>query len=311
MRLFQDFLGGELSADAAVGATTLQSDAFLAMVAVVAPDTLELVIDPDGVDYGGQEPEKVVVIAHAAGSDTVTLQAPTTLAHHAGIEWVGSPVTAAVLNYFEGRHIRTVDDPYLWTAHADNQEFDRSGEPTTLPDGWTWVNQGTATYVERHGAGVVDVPIASAQSRYLVRDLPADATWEAYFKTSGLRRATGGRIGVCLHETASGEFVNLYQYEKVTNVSVATFTAHSTFGTSLADVDPGLMSDPVTYWRIKKNSATSFDFAASPDGLCWGTVLAGYDPTAFFTPNKIGFVVTSPDGTVPVRMAAHWYRVKV
>jgi len=96
LRLQQNFLGGETDTALTDVATTLSSPALAAMVAVTAPDTMDVVLDPDGI---GGAPEIVTVTAHTAASTTATItrgsESTTARAHATGVEWVQAFTTGA------------------------------------------------------------------------------------------------------------------------------------------------------------------------------------------------------------------------
>lgn len=68
--LFQNFSSGVLSADPGVAGTTLASGNLAFLPLVVAPATMRLALDPEGVTG---VPEIVVVTAHAASATTCTV----------------------------------------------------------------------------------------------------------------------------------------------------------------------------------------------------------------------------------------------
>lgn len=63
------------------------------------------------------------------------------------------------------------------------------------------------------------------------------------------------------------------------------------------------------YLRIKKNSATSYDFSVSPDGCAWVRLLGAHDPSAFLTIDQIGFGIL-PGTVVTESVACHWLRLR-
>lgn len=69
-RLKQNFAYGTLSASLTSSATTVTSAAFASLPAVASPDTLTLILDPDGT---AGTPEIVWVTAHTAASTSVTV----------------------------------------------------------------------------------------------------------------------------------------------------------------------------------------------------------------------------------------------
>lgn len=68
--LFMNFQSGVLTADPGTSGTTLNSGNFAFLPAVVAPNVLRLVLDPDGLTG---TPEIVVVTAHTASATSLTV----------------------------------------------------------------------------------------------------------------------------------------------------------------------------------------------------------------------------------------------
>ncbi len=94
-RIYQNFLGGETDAALTDVATSLSSPALAALQAVASPDTMLLVLDPDGI---AGEPEVVTVTAHTAAATTATItratSGTTARAHASGIEWSHGPLAS-------------------------------------------------------------------------------------------------------------------------------------------------------------------------------------------------------------------------
>lgn len=216
-----------------------------------------------------------------------------------------------------------IDDPTIFAsvfgaANADDQEFDTSGSGTSsLPSGWSWVNQGTATYTERGGAGVIAGPAAAGINwRGIVRNIPAGSAWTATVKRKAITQTANEHAhGIVLREAATGKLLTFYWYEISTDTTVngqrhylVTWT--SVTGGSAVVVGP-LYVRPVgqpPYMRIVKNSATSFDFQVSYDGLAWTTIVAAHNPSAI-TYDQIG-IMGYCSGTMAWQTAIEWYRVR-
>jgi microcystin-dependent protein len=70
-RLIHNFKGGQISdSPLTAGSTTAHSTAFADLPAVASPDTIAIVLDPEGDDG---TPEIALITAHTASSDTVTV----------------------------------------------------------------------------------------------------------------------------------------------------------------------------------------------------------------------------------------------
>ena len=93
--LLQDFLSGNLGSTLATGATGAVTDSsFAGLPAVTSPDTLKLVLDPDGT---AGDPEIVTITSHAAASTTVNMtrgsEGTTARQHLSSTKWVNAVTT--------------------------------------------------------------------------------------------------------------------------------------------------------------------------------------------------------------------------
>lgn len=200
------------------------------------------------------------------------------------------------------------------SSHADDYEFNNTS--SSLPSGWSWFNQGTATYAEADGAGLITEPGKTTENwRGIVRAIPAGTSWTATAKLScsGRFQTDTYDMALILRESSSGKIQELdrYSHSTITNGAcyVNRWTNSTTYSASPAGATPvhGRF-DSILYFRIKKNSATSYDFLVSPDGLGYHSILAANDVSAFMTPDQIGFGLNSRNN-VPSTVACHWYRV--
>jgi hypothetical protein len=93
--LLQDFLSGNLGSTLSIGAATGVTDSsFAALPAVTSPDTLKLVLDPDGT---AGDPEIVTITDHTAASTTVNMtrgsEGTTARQHLSSTKWVNAVTT--------------------------------------------------------------------------------------------------------------------------------------------------------------------------------------------------------------------------
>jgi len=146
LRLQQNFLGGETDTALTDVATTLSSPALAAMVAVTAPDTMDVVLDPDGI---GGAPEIVTVTAHTAAATTATItrgsESSVARAHASSTDWVhGSTAGWATKVQDDIASQAAATDWTLVTSFVGNE---------SSMTGWTavagtWVNRTTEGYWE-------------------------------------------------------------------------------------------------------------------------------------------------------------------
>ena len=85
-RVFVDFMGGVLSADAAATGTTISSGALAALPEITGDDWVDITIDPDGL-LGSPEPTRIT--AHTATATTATVDGLLG-DYRAGTPWVAT-----------------------------------------------------------------------------------------------------------------------------------------------------------------------------------------------------------------------------
>lgn len=93
--LLQDFLSGNLGSTLATGASGPVADSsFAALPAVTSPDTLKLVLDPDGT---AGDPEIITITQHTAAATTATIvrasEGTTARQHLSSTKWVNAVTT--------------------------------------------------------------------------------------------------------------------------------------------------------------------------------------------------------------------------
>jgi hypothetical protein len=112
--IYFNLTSGTLTADPGSGGTTLSSATFASLPAIAAPDTMRLVLDPDGA-LG--LPEIVLVTAHTAAATSCTVTrgqevgfgGNAALAHAIGTVWRHS-ATRAALEELPYRKVTTKGD---------------------------------------------------------------------------------------------------------------------------------------------------------------------------------------------------------
>jgi hypothetical protein len=188
-----------------------------------------------------------------------------------------------------------IDSPLGW-GDGDigyDEEFDQFA--SFLPSGWSWLNQGSSTYEEKFDKGVISgVAETGVHWRGILRALPSESTWEAVIKRSWQSRQ-GNELGTGFVLRAdNGKILVFYWYSNAgTNVTYITLWNDADGSTPSIKVGPlslqGIPGIYPRYMRIRRNSATSYDFAGSADGVVWHTISAAFDVSAFLTPTSLGF----------------------
>ena len=204
-----------------------------------------------------------------------------------------------------------IDDPNdtLW-AGATTYDEEFTADTLSLPSGWSWVNQGSATYDQKFGCGIIDHPgVGSGDDiKLLVRSLPAGASWTATAKVTA--SGTGAPIlsfGLALRESATGKFVTLGMQNNGANSS--KWNSPTSYNSAVTGNLVSII--PVTYFRIIKNNTTSWDLQLSADGIAWWKLASANNLTTFLTGtiDQIGFFAHRQSGA-EFATALHWFRVR-
>lgn len=202
----------------------------------------------------------------------------------------------------------TIDNPATWTAaNAADQEF--SATSSSLPSGWSWVNQGGASYDEQVGAGAVILPSSggTASHRWIVQSISGSswtATGKFSFPTSGAQYIGFEFI---LRQSSNGHVVRLSVAEDG-SLQVAHMDDSSQAGLA-AYVTIPISRNNEFYMRITKTSSTSWKFEYSAEGVAWLVVASAQDISGNATPDQIGFgglnMAAATNG-----FACQWLRVR-
>lgn len=200
-----------------------------------------------------------------------------------------------------------VDDPANWSADL-GYDYEFGATSSALPAGWAWFNQGSGTYAESFGAGVVSHPGQVGDNvKGVARALPTEATWTATAKVALTTQDSNYVMGgILLHDTVSGK-ATLFGLRTTHTVAADDWASGTAY--SAVRISPFSVIGAPVYFRVKRNSATSWDFLHSNDGVAWRTAVAGSNLSTFMTPNRIGFGVLR-NGASQALVACHWFRVR-
>lgn len=231
-------------------------------------------------------------------------------------------VWGAQLNSAVRERLIGYDDPTHadWgAASAYDEEFNTSG--TALPTGWAWSHQGTSTYSSKFGTGILIPERATAGTahppRVLHRALPTEATWTAYMKLTVSAATNHAWSGMVLHDTVSGKSIghgwnHSGDFGTPPHWLVIMTWLATSYNGSVAQT--GVAQDPAgapQYLAIRRNSGTSYDFLSSTDGSFYKPLKLAHDPSAFLTPDRIGFLAARNHPTDDMAVTCHWLRVRV
>jgi hypothetical protein len=259
--------------------------------------------------------EIATVTAHTAASSTVTVlrgqESSTALTWAAGSTFVAAPTTR---DFPAGPDYPWAGDTL--TGGPYDQEFDRIGVNSTLPTGWSWVGQGSATYEEQYGWGSIVTPGYSPTSGYqhwmVVRSLPSAATWTATAKIAGAfpKSATAGAGSnptMLLRESTTGKFITIEPRQHLSALYSVTYTGPTTGGAVLTSPAWVATIGP-QYLRFARTATSTYVLSASMSG---STFVPFYTWTSSFTPNQVGFGAAQEIGPLGAAVAhCDWLRVR-
>lgn len=197
-----------------------------------------------------------------------------------------------------------------------SQEFN-AAETTSLPSGWSWVNQGDSTYGESGGLGRIlaatsgGTTSATETHRMIVRALPTESEWIAELKLTGLNgeQAATVRGGMVLRNSGSGNY--LFFGRAVSDANIGRFKVDRWSALNTVDTveHERLMVTPPTVLRLTFYDTGNSSFYVGTDGLItyWvGDVdlsAEGYD--------QIGILCGTPDTALDsASVSFDWVRVR-
>lgn len=123
----------------------------------------------------------------------------------------GTPTDKKVqVQNLRGKSVDSPADFIVTNGAASAFDYEFEGATTSLPSGWSWLNQGAATYTEALGAGVVAVPTSAGYNwRGLVQTITG-TSWLATCKlTMAGVSAADLYFGMLLRESSSSKLLSL------------------------------------------------------------------------------------------------------
>lgn len=202
-----------------------------------------------------------------------------------------------------------------------DEEFDATNS-TSLPSGWAWVNQGTATYIEHFGYGRIDWEGGGGdQNWHIVKQALDEPTFTVYAHVWYQRNGSGSSSdsygpALIFRDSGTQEFVPWVVSwvgsggsAGQSQLYVSKYTNPTTYGGSTFSGPHHTWPRAVVHWyyRVRKNSASDWDFAYSADGGCWFEFATGIDVSSWCDPDEVGFAVS---GAPSCHMGFEWIRVR-
>lgn len=195
------------------------------------------------------------------------------------------------------------DNPGAWSAaNAKDQEFDGSG--SSPPSGWSLVGTGSS-YSEALGRGVITG--TTALNNGIAQSLPAGSSFEYVAEFSFIGPNNTARLIWGVRESSTGHIS--VGFNSDTGIGAFNYDGDSFVGEIAAISRPDIDNLDRGYVRLRKNSATSWDFAVSREGSVWLTIAAAWDPTGWQTPDQFIIGPRGP-GSGSVSVSVEFVRVR-
>lgn len=211
------------------------------------------------------------------------------------------------------------DDPGLWTpANAADYEFNNTLADNTFGTGWTSVGDAVGvSFKEAFGAGLITVPPSTAGTFSMRRDMTPGTSWSIIAKVSwSFNVANFAGVGLyALHKASSTSLTASYNFTLSNTTPLKISPYFQVSGVSGSEITADPLSTPATremYLRLRKNSATSYDFHWSVDGLSWRALQTAFNPGANLggSPDAFGFNAFNSGAGISHHYAIHWVRVR-
>lgn len=179
---------------------------------------------------------------------------------------------------------------------------------TSLPSGYSWQDQNSASYAEANGRGVISAPSAGTGISGLVTPLTGlPGTFTAYARVSYLGDGTnygGPTIGLRRGTTTA------VQGLVYTNGFQGFFSNSGAFsGSYYGPVGGTVFSQPRPLIGLVYHSATSADFIWSVDGVNW-FLLSNWNPTTQLGGAPTDFMFGATRGSGVSRSCFEWIRFR-
>lgn len=223
-----------------------------------------------------------------------------------GVKNLGQPGIATIQS--------TIITPDTQPSLSNPADYEFSSNSTSLPSGWSWVNQGSATYNETLGIGALDLPGGGAdESRHIVQNIPAAGSFTLIVKFYHISPGSGlfQSRHIVLRDSATDKQMRFSLVIAASPELVVDYYSNNTTFSNRRGAAVVLQGDSISagvpYVKIVKNSATSWDWYVSQDGVGWLPIHSAINVSTDLTPNQIG--IGANMRTARTIVSAHHFRV--
>lgn len=206
----------------------------------------------------------------------------------------------------------TYDDPWGGNRGYDYEfQGDSTGQlPGYTYNGttynWTWLNQGTSTYSEAWGAGVMDIPgSASTNIRGVYLPVLPTPPFTVTAKIQGIAHSSNfSKYGLMLTNGTGVYACEAYGTTQETCVCVEYYSNLTTF--SSAPFAAIAVLYPAAYFQFVYSSTAQVTSLVSTDGRNWASLVTG---SMAFTPTGVGIMADSENSFL-VNVSVQFFRVR-
>jgi hypothetical protein len=268
----------------------------------------------------GKQPVDADLTAIAALTTTAFGRSLLEGADAAAVRALISAAPIELGSMFAGIDSRVAFAAQFGSDEGYDEEFDGYNvADDVLPANWSMLNQDASVYRQSFGAGRVDWGGGGDASNLhaAVRALPATTTFDAFFHTWGaadVATASATYVAaIVLYNSANGDFIYCGLHQASGTAAPQFFVSHfsdaDTQGSTLATGPVQRLASPHVFFRVTKESDTSYDFFGNTDGGCWFTIGANINVQASLgaDPTHIGFALNTVGAG---HVGCEWFRVR-
>lgn len=209
------------------------------------------------------------------------------------------PAEVDVDGYYDFASIYGVDQGY---------DYEFNATTTSLPSGWNWINQGTSTYEEGFGYGVMVPEIAGSlyDWRILVQSLPV-GDWTAWASVTGESLFGDYSPGLVFRDSSTGAFAQIMVNYNTNSADwyFATWDDEFTYVTTIAY---GTIRGSQIKYIKAETIGSDMNIYFSADGIGWIKAVSTWTMTMTF--DQIGFGATNSHFTERTYVGLRWLRIR-
>lgn len=266
---------------------------------------LPVVIDPDT-----PQAEEAWIITTPSGSPvTASIVRGVGSSTGAPPHSVPANVVAAPTPY---DRLLSIDDPWGGNLGYDYEfQSDSSSLPSYSFNGntytWTWLNQGTSTYAEAWGKGVLNLQAGSGDTlRGMLLPVPSQSSYTMTTKRYISGPYSNVTAGLGFYDGT--KLVTLATRNDSSQVQVSYWTSVSSFSSNLQTFNVAPNGGAAQFYRVTYHSSSSVDFAFSTDGAAWYIVASGLNLSMYITPTNVALFSNTNGGACAA--STQWFRVR-